>query len=334
MASSVAPRFSFVFHAPAAAVEACKAAIFKAGAGRYPGPGSYTECCWSAHGTGQFRPGATANPNIGSVGALEHVDEVRVETLCVGEDVARRAVAALKDLVDQAGRLLASFSSFLAVAVHSLLFHRGLYPARSFLAARAYNLPVHQSRHPGVCAWVADAVAAGTAQVRAGTARAVVLAVHAPRSMAVLERWVFDLRSFPADWGDAGTMTARGDDSAAGLAEEQQAGATAGAEDEVNWTDVNEGLRGALRRIAYAAEKSPALPENCTFTLAVELRDDSDAPIGHPQSWIPAEAAVSSVSARRDVTTTPVRSVNAGPLFFECWLEKTAQAQESQEIRE
>ncbi|KAM3433263.1 hypothetical protein MY4824_006046 [Beauveria thailandica] len=97
MASAAVPRFSFIFHAPAAAVDACKAAIFKAGAGRHPGPGSYTECCWSVKGTGQFRPGATANPNIGSVGALEHVEEVRVETICVGEDVARRAVAALKE---------------------------------------------------------------------------------------------------------------------------------------------------------------------------------------------------------------------------------------------
>ncbi|KAJ6786427.1 hypothetical protein PWT90_04049 [Aphanocladium album] len=97
MASNMVPRFSFIFHAPAAAVEACKTAIFKAGAGRYPGPGSYTECCWSTKGTGQFRPGATANPNIGSVGTLEHVEEVRVETICVGEDVARLAVAALKE---------------------------------------------------------------------------------------------------------------------------------------------------------------------------------------------------------------------------------------------
>ena len=50
-------------------------------------------------GTGQFRPGDTANPNIGSVGALEEVKEARVETLCVGEDVAKKAVDALKKLV-------------------------------------------------------------------------------------------------------------------------------------------------------------------------------------------------------------------------------------------
>lgn len=96
MASTAVARFSLVFFAPPSAVQACKAAIFKAGAGRYPGAGNYTECCWSAMGTGQFRPGDAANPHIGEVGALEETPEVRVETLCVGEDVARQAVAALK----------------------------------------------------------------------------------------------------------------------------------------------------------------------------------------------------------------------------------------------
>ncbi|KAI0485338.1 GTP cyclohydrolase 1 type 2/Nif3 [Xylariaceae sp. FL0804] len=100
MASSAAAavRFSLVFYAPRDAVAACKAAVFRAGAGRYPGPGNYTECCWSAAGTGQFRPGDAARPHLGRVGELEEVPEVRVETLCATEDVARRAVAALKSI--------------------------------------------------------------------------------------------------------------------------------------------------------------------------------------------------------------------------------------------
>jgi hypothetical protein len=47
-------------------------------------------------GTGQFRPGDKANPHIGTVGNLEYVESAKVETLCVGEDVVRKAVAALK----------------------------------------------------------------------------------------------------------------------------------------------------------------------------------------------------------------------------------------------
>jgi hypothetical protein len=93
---SLPSRFKLVFLVPTSALAATKAAIFAAGAGRYPGPGGYTECCWQVVGKGQFRPGQYANPNIGSVGELESVEEVRVETLCVGKDVAQKAVIALK----------------------------------------------------------------------------------------------------------------------------------------------------------------------------------------------------------------------------------------------
>jgi hypothetical protein len=95
-AVSTAARFKLIFFVPPSALGACKAAIFAAGAGRYPGSGNYTECCWTAFGTGQFRPGDPANPNIGKVGELEEVQEARVETLCLGDDVVRKAVEALK----------------------------------------------------------------------------------------------------------------------------------------------------------------------------------------------------------------------------------------------
>ncbi|KAI1384628.1 uncharacterized protein F4822DRAFT_368511 [Hypoxylon trugodes] len=97
MASAVVKSFTLIFYAPPSAVQACKKAIFAAGAGQYPGPGNYTECCWQTSGTGQFRPGAAANPHIGTAGGeLEETPEVRVETLVVGEDVVKSVVTALK----------------------------------------------------------------------------------------------------------------------------------------------------------------------------------------------------------------------------------------------
>lgn len=93
----MATKYQLSFIVPPANLEECKAAIFAAGAGHYPGEGNYTEVCWTVHGgVGQFRPGATANPTIGTPGKLEVLEESRVQTLCVGEEVARAAVAALK----------------------------------------------------------------------------------------------------------------------------------------------------------------------------------------------------------------------------------------------
>ncbi len=89
-------KYKLVFFCPFSALNAVKAAVFATGAGRYPGPGNYTECAWETAGTGQFRPGDTAHPNIGKVGVLEKVAEMRVETLCLGEECAKKAVEALK----------------------------------------------------------------------------------------------------------------------------------------------------------------------------------------------------------------------------------------------
>ena len=96
MAAAV-QKFKLVFNVPVSGLEACKTAIFAAGAGRYPGPGKYTECCFVTMGTGQFRPGDKANPHIGKVGELEYVESAKVEALCVGADTVKKAVEALKE---------------------------------------------------------------------------------------------------------------------------------------------------------------------------------------------------------------------------------------------
>ncbi|KAL4790448.1 GTP cyclohydrolase 1 type 2/Nif3 [Aspergillus filifer] len=89
-------KYLLTTHVPPSALEAVKSAIFAAGAGRYPGAGNYTECCWVSSGIGQFRPGDAANPAIGKVGELEKTEELKVETLVVGEDVIKNVVEALK----------------------------------------------------------------------------------------------------------------------------------------------------------------------------------------------------------------------------------------------
>ncbi|KAJ4413557.1 hypothetical protein N0V85_003519 [Neurospora sp. IMI 360204] len=86
-------RYTLVFHAEPQFVDTVKQAIFAAGAGRYP---NYSECCWTATGTGQFRPVGAANPHTGEVGVLEKIEELRVEMLCDSEQTARKAVEALK----------------------------------------------------------------------------------------------------------------------------------------------------------------------------------------------------------------------------------------------
>lgn len=63
-------------------------------------------------------------------------------------------------VLDTYHALVLAFSDFLTVAIHTILYERNIYPRESFLSARKYNFPVKQSRHPKVCKWIQDAVAA------------------------------------------------------------------------------------------------------------------------------------------------------------------------------
>lgn len=81
-----------VFYSPVESTEDVLAAVFAAGAGAV---GDYTECAWRVEGSGQFRPGAGANPAVGAVGALERLPEHRVE-VTLPRSARRKVVAALR----------------------------------------------------------------------------------------------------------------------------------------------------------------------------------------------------------------------------------------------
>jgi hypothetical protein len=68
----------WVVFVPVDDAESLRAGLFAAGAGHI---GDYSHCSWSVTGTGQFLPGAGASPAIGTVGAVEHVVEDRVEVI-------------------------------------------------------------------------------------------------------------------------------------------------------------------------------------------------------------------------------------------------------------
>jgi hypothetical protein len=63
---------------PAEALEAVRAAVFAAGAGRI---GDYERCSWYTEGTGTFLGGEGTSPSVGEAGREERVRELRLETV-------------------------------------------------------------------------------------------------------------------------------------------------------------------------------------------------------------------------------------------------------------
>lgn len=66
-------------------------ALGKAGAGHI---GNYSHCTFNSEGIGTFLPGVATNPHIGSIGQLEMVEEVKIETV-FSEDIEKRVITAM-----------------------------------------------------------------------------------------------------------------------------------------------------------------------------------------------------------------------------------------------
>ena len=217
--------------------------------------------------------------------------------------------------------LVTAFCDFLTVAIHSILYERGIYPSQSFISARKYNYLVRQSRHPKVCQWITDAVVAVETELLNGTVARVALVIFSSKQQA-LERFLFDLSKFPA------------------VPKED---VTTPFERPISVVDVDEQFRAVIAKLRVCGVNLKPLPEGCTFTLAIELKDSADPPIGHPQHWIPTNPTLQRQVVNQDgeltetkrgddlggATTTPIRTVDAGDMAFEMWIEESKTKAES-----
>ncbi|MEJ8304230.1 Nif3-like dinuclear metal center hexameric protein [Saccharibacillus sacchari] len=83
--------YKLVVYVPKSHHQGVLDAILAAGAGDI---GNYSHCSFNTEGTGTFLPGDQANPHVGSVGKLERVEEVRIETV-LPENLRSKAVQAM-----------------------------------------------------------------------------------------------------------------------------------------------------------------------------------------------------------------------------------------------
>ena len=210
---------------------------------------------------------------------------------------------------------LKNFTDFFTVAIHTILYERELYPERSFLIARKYNLAVRQSRHPKVCEWVNDSTTAVESELSKGTLQTVAVVIYTENNKP-FERFVFDLSRFPSvppSELDVPLDRLTADGSKIPV---------------LPSVDLEEQLRAFMSTLVNCSSKLGTVPKGCTFTIAIELKSDALAPLGHPQPWVPAEIngdspdRHSAQSTMNVKFTTPLRAVRAGDMVFEAWVEQ------------
>ncbi|KAF3908051.1 hypothetical protein ABW21_db0203268 [Orbilia brochopaga] len=180
--------------------------------------------------------------------------------------------------IDNYANLVAAFGDLLLVSIHVVLFEREIYPSSLFIAARKYNHPVRQARHPRVCQWIQDAVNACTEELLKCTVDLVAINILCP-SNKPLERFVFDVSSFPvvaqSDIHSPFVHVPGGHDTTGTptIPDSQDPSA-------IPHVDLEEQLRAVLTKLSYASVKLGKLPADCTFSVSMELKKDSPAPEG------------------------------------------------------
>ncbi|KAL4893510.1 DNA-binding protein [Aspergillus ambiguus] len=244
-------------------------------------------------------------------------------------------VAAPRLMPNTQTALAASFTKFLTVSIHQILYLRSVYPRATFLPVRAYNYPVRQSRHPKVCDYINDASMAVETEILKGTITAVSIIISSLRTNQPLERYAFDLSGFPhIPPREVNTSFEERDDAS-------------------RQVDLEAQFRACLARLASACARLTPLPrdDEFSFTVCIEVREDALPPAGtttEEQTWIVAEpdkvhlrscTAPYSVSKLRNgepqqpaprvsngrAKTVPVRRVEAGELRLELWVEEARQ---------
>lgn len=273
------------------------------------------------------------------------------------------------------------FTTFLTAYTHTLLYHRDIYPSTSFVRSRFHNTLVYQSRHPMVCEWITDAIAAVREELLKGVVSKIGIVIftydgfdEGSGSAKIMERYMFDVSEFPVvekrdrmldiEFED-GTPEMKGKGKEKEKAVEYNDDGTIKKRKTKpldTGVDVNlsEQFRAALLQLEMRTSRLEPLPENCSFNVSMELKDegDIDPPIGHPQVWQPVQPSLQKTGRNalfrdRDVfdeeafelgirrekegrdlggaKVTPIRSVQAGVFRFENWIEEGKAKFESSE---
>ncbi|ORX37149.1 DNA-binding protein [Kockovaella imperatae] len=81
----------------------------------------------------------------------------------------------------------------LEIALHTILCIRQVYPPNTFTRRRAHGVPVYQSRHPQVCSYISEVVAAIGKEMEVGRVRRVTVVVKQVSTGLPMERFIIDL---------------------------------------------------------------------------------------------------------------------------------------------
>ncbi|KAI5852284.1 DNA-binding protein [Tricharina praecox] len=198
------------------------------------------------------------------------------------------------------------FISHLECSIHTILYARGIYPARLFMASRMYGAAVKMCRVPAVNRFVRELVDTVGEQMLAENVRIVAVVVLSPGPLrAPLERFCFDVGYLPRVGGRERHTLLVAEDGITDL------------------PDLHAQFRSLMMQLASVAGRLGRLPEGCSFTVALEL-EEGGVPIEREKRWVVEDPKMTNGTVGTVGTTTvTLRSIVSGAMNLDVWVEES-----------
>ncbi|KAG9126403.1 hypothetical protein FRC07_003552 [Ceratobasidium sp. 392] len=181
---------------------------------------------------------------------------------------------------------------FLEVAIHTILFIRGVYPPDLFVRRKKWEVPVYQSRHPALNEYISGA----------GTVERMVIVIKDNRDVA-LERFIFSLKVMveptPMEMNrwDKDTVI----------------------KDALPFLALPQHFRAFLVKLSMVEGQLSDLPsdEDMSFAILLELKDDAtplsiDPDSEDPPPWVAASNQHTSAGTSDDAQLRVIRALETG----------------------
>lgn len=233
--------------------------------------------------------------------------------------------------------VVSAFVDFLEACIHTLLCERQIYPLSLFIAARKYGTVVRQCIVPKVCVYIRDTVEQVSTELLRGSVKNVSIVILSEETNRPLERFCFDVENFPSGIRRVEKMAMllmrNGDGQEEDGTEEDTAKAWEDVEEGAGrWADLEQQFKSAMVSLTAIAGSRPAITEECTWSTAIEMRED-EVPAKQNTDWLMPEWQHEGEERKRDsgtrarsrgVRSTTIRNVKAGALQMSIYFEQLA----------
>ncbi|KAL5639343.1 hypothetical protein ACGC1H_006751 [Rhizoctonia solani] len=189
---------------------------------------------------------------------------------------------------------------FLEVAIHTILFIRGVYPPDLFIRRRKWDAPVYQSRHPALNEYIAGAVGAVRDELLLGKVDKLVLVIKNGQDVA-LERFIFSLQTVVQP----------------GPSEMSRWNKDMVVQNSLPFLALPQHFRSFLVKLSLVEAQLGDLPpdEDMSFGIFLELQDGASPSASKgtdPPPWIAAHPQHTSAGTSDDAQLRVIRALETG----------------------